>query len=181
MTPSHLYVLCVVVCLLPYLSGSWIPTCLTNPYFFFCIGMPSTSKVQALDIIVANFLCHTFAESTKKTNMLYLKSFCSFCNEIGILPIPLSQVNLTRYIAHLSCRLKFSSIQNYLSIISLLHKEAGLPSPLDSHLVHSVLKGTRRVLGDANCSKLPITPKLLMGIFSTLCLKSAFDLTFWAA
>ncbi|CAC5385695.1 unnamed protein product [Mytilus coruscus] len=30
------------------------------------VGMPSTSKVQALDIIVANFRCHTFAESTKK-------------------------------------------------------------------------------------------------------------------
>ncbi|CAC5367445.1 unnamed protein product [Mytilus coruscus] len=41
--------------------------------------------------------------------------------------VPLTDINLARYIAFLSGRLCFKSIQNnYLSVISLLHKEAGI-------------------------------------------------------
>ena len=113
-------------------------TCLTQPYLFFYPGMLNTSNIQALDNIVALFRCHTFAESTKKSSLLYFKSYCSCCTQINI---PLSDLNLARYIAFLSGRLCFKSIQNYLSVINLLHKEAQIPPPPPPLLILIIFKG----------------------------------------
>ena len=134
-----------------------------------------------LDSIVANFRCHTFAESTKKTYQTYLKSYIEFCTKLRITPVPLSVTNLARYIAFLSARLQFNSVNNYLSIVRLLHLEAGVSSPLDSFYAHSVLKGAKRVLGCSVNRKFPITPDILCKIFSKLSLSCSKDLCFWAA
>lgn len=137
--------------------------------------------MAALDDFVLDFRCHAYAESTKKTYMTYLKSYVGFCKLFNILVVPLSQENLARYIAHLSRRLKYNSLCNYLSIIRILHLEAGHTSPIDTHLVSTVLKGARRVLGDVNTAKLPITPKILFSIFAILSFNDTKDVAFWAA
>jgi hypothetical protein len=143
--------------------------------------MLNTSNIQALDNIVALFRCHTFAESTKKTYLFYFKSYCSFCTQINIPLVPLSDLNIARYIAFLSGRLCFKSIQNYLSVINLLHKEAQIPSPINSHYIQGVLRGAKRILGDTRHPKFPITSAILKGIFSNLNLGHSSDITFWAA
>ena len=60
--------------------------------------------------------------------------------------------------------------------------EAGLPNPLEKNwYVSSILKGVRRVKGDASRQKLPITIEILRKIFTKLDLCCSFDRTFWAA
>ena len=62
-----------------------------------------------------------------------------------------------------------------------MHLEAGLPNPLEKNwYVATILKGVRRVKGDASVQKLPITPDILKQIFLTLDLHSSLDRTFWA-
>ena len=62
-----------------------------------------------------------------------------------------------------------------------MHLEAGYQNPLEKNwYVSSVLKGVRRVKGDASIQKLPITLDVLRQIFLTLNLHSSFDRTFWA-
>lgn len=130
---------------------------------------------------MTKFRCHTFAESTKKTYQTYLRAYMGYCNQFNIPPVPLSVQNLARYIAFLSVRLQFNSINNYLSIVRLLHQESGVSSPLDSFYIDSVLKGAKRVLGCGVRKKLPITPTILLKIFSLISLGSSKDLCFWAA
>lgn len=137
--------------------------------------------MQTLDNLVSIFRGRVFAESTKKTYMLYFKSYKEFCSSIDIPLVPISKQNLARYIAHLSQRLCFNSIVNYLNIVRLLHEEAELVVPLESHFIQSVLKGVKRSLGDTRTKKLPITPTIIRGIFSTIDLSSNLDITFWAA
>lgn len=137
--------------------------------------------MRQLDSLVVHFRSHTYAESTKKTYQNYLKSYMDFCKKFHIRLVPLSTHNLARYIAFLSNRLQFSSISNYLSIVRLLHSEAGVDSPLDSCFINSVLKGAKRVLGKESRRKFPITPAILMDIFSILPLDNSKDLCFWAA
>ena len=99
-----------------------------------------------------------------------------------ISPFPLSQENLGRYIAFLSRRLCFSSVRQYLNTVRLMHLEAGLKNPLEKNwYVDSILKGVRRIKGDASVQKLPITFDILQKIFLTLNLRDSFDRTFWAA
>ena len=101
---------------------------------------------------------------------------------MSIAPIPLSQCDLGRYIAYLSRKLCFTSIRQYLNVVRILHVEAGLPNPLENNwYVSSILKGVRRVKGDASQQKLPITLDILRKIFSQLDLHCSLDRVFWAA
>ena len=100
---------------------------------------------------------------------------------LNILPAPVSAQDLARYIAYLSNKLSFSSIKNYLSIVRLIHLEAGYPNPLESYYIATVLKGARRTLGDSLTQKFPITISILSGIHKQITFSSIEDIVFWAA
>ena len=142
----------------------------------------SRSLPSSLDREVLHYRANSFAASTFKTYSAQCSAYLQFCNELKISPVPLSQENLGRYIAFLSRRLCFNSIKQYLNIVRLMHLEAGLQNPLEKNwYVTSILKGVRRVKGDASAQKLPITMDILKQVFLTLNLHSSLDRTFWAA
>jgi len=100
---------------------------------------------------------------------------------VNITPVPISQGDLSRYVAHLSYRLKYSSVINYLSAVRLLHLEAGFSNPLSTYYISTLQKGVRRLLGDSTSPKLPITPHILLSIRSLLSFNTTFHVAFWAA
>lgn len=134
-----------------------------------------------LDHTVQAFRDNAFAASTKRTYRHYLSTYLHFCAALALSPVPLSVPNLGRYIAYLSTSRCFSSIRNYLTIVRLLHLEAGYDNPVDSHYIRSVLRGAKRVLGNHSHPKLPITIDILFSIFNQLVFSDPFDITFWAA
>jgi integrase len=124
----------------------------------------------------------TFAESTRKTYITHLKSYVSFCQVMKYNPVPISLLALCRYAAFLARRLKYTSLQQYLNIIRILHLEAGLPNPMENNwLLQTLLKGILRLKGNTPVQKLPITPHLLLKIKATLDLRNSFHVVFWAA
>lgn len=137
--------------------------------------------MRLLDDQVSLLRANALAPSTRRTYHTYLDTYLKFCCDHSIKPIPISYINLGRYIAFLSMRLQFSSIRNYLSVVRLLHLEVGLTNPVDNFHISRVLKGARRLLGDSSCQKLPITPIILMQILPQLDIKSPRDICFWAA
>ena len=138
------------------------------------------TDVATLDARVKVLRAGSFAESTKRTYSTYLTCYLRFCGKLDINPVPLSTSNLGRYIAYLSLKLKFNSITNYLTVIKHLHVEAGLENPVQCHYISSILRGTRRVLGQGVKSKLPITPRILADIFTMLDFSTSLDVVFWA-
>lgn len=134
-----------------------------------------------LDARVALIQSNVYAESTKRTYNSYLSVYKQFCFQNSIPLAPISSKDLGRYIAVLSLKYKYSSISNYLSVVRLVHLEQGLSNPLESHYISNLKKGTRRLLGDQASRKLPITPALLMAIFSQLSMSSPLHVAFWAA
>ena len=123
----------------------------------------------------------TFAESTARTYRSQQLMYLQFCNGLDIMPVPISQANLGRYIAFLASRLCFSSVRQYLNAVRLMHLEAGLPNPISNcWYITSILKGLRHHKGDSTKQKLPITPDILFGILSVLDLNRPFDVTFWS-
>jgi hypothetical protein len=130
---------------------------------------------------VANFRANAFAESTRRTYKQYLSTYFQFCGVLTIPVVPISPKNLGRYIAYLAGRLAFRSIRNYLSVVRILHLEAGHPNPIHSYYASSIIKGAKRVLGDRSSPKLPITPPILLAILANLDIHSPRDITFWAA
>ena len=142
----------------------------------------SHSLPDTLDQEVLFYRGNSFANSTFKTYSVHFTAYSEFCNNLNISLVPISQQDLGRYIAFLSRKLSFSSVRQYLNIVRLLHLEAGLKNPLeDNWYVSSILKGVKRVKGDNQSQKLPITLDILRKIFLSLNLLSSFDRAFWAA
>ena len=129
---------------------------------------------------MAHYRTYTFATSTARTYKTQLKAYTAFCNLLHIPPLPISQLNLARYIAYLSSRLCYTSVKQYLNIVRLLHIESGVANPLGTWYLDSLLRGCRRVMGNTSKPKLPITVELLKKMFSFLNLTLHVDLTFWA-
>jgi hypothetical protein len=133
-----------------------------------------------LDSRVEYIRSHVLAESTKKTYSSHFSMYKKFCLAQGISLVPITQRDLARYIAYLSYRLKFSSIQNYLSVVRLLHLESGYSNPISTYYITSTQKGLKRVLGDARGQKLPITPSILLSIRQLLSFTNPLHVSFWA-
>lgn len=137
--------------------------------------------VAQLDATAQFLRGHAFAHNTKRSYSTHLNSYLEFCSLTGLPPFPISAQQATRYIAHLSQRLKYTSITKYINILRLLCLETEQPNPLVTWSVTSVLRGVRRVKGDQRDSKLPITPHMLLRIRSFLKLNQPLHCTLWAA
>ena len=72
---------------------------------------------ECLDKEVQFYRDNTFATSTNRTYMAQRLDYFEFCAKVKISPLPLSQVDLGRYIAYLSRRLCFFSIRQYLNVV----------------------------------------------------------------
>ena len=137
--------------------------------------------VATLDQNVSILRLNMFAESTRKTYQSQQSLYLEFCKSLCIPPVPISPVDLGRYVAFLASKLCYSSVKQYLNIVRLMHLDEGYPSPLaNSWYLSSILQGLRRCKGDNAKQKLPITINILRQILSILNLSCAFDLTFWA-
>ena len=106
----------------------------------------------------------------------------NFCAALNIPPAPITDTSLVRYAAYLASTLSYSSIGKYLNIVRIIHRELGLPNPLeDNYALNVVLKGIKKTKGNSVSRKLPITPQILLGIRASLNLKKPQDVLFWAA
>jgi len=145
-------------------------------------GLPIVTWKAALQQQVNHFRASAYPESTKATYRTHLKTYLIFCLAFGFNPVPASQQCLSQYISALSQILKFQSIKQYLNIVRLIHLESGFVNPLqDNWYIRSILNGARRVLGDVQIPKLPITPQILKKIHTKLNLSLPRDALFWAA
>ena len=88
---------------------------------------------------------------------------------------------ITLYCVFLARTIKPSSIPGYLSVVRLLHLDAGLPNPLENWQLTQLRKGIARCLGRPPLQKLPITPQILQELYSLLDLSHSLDLAFWSA
>ena len=151
-------------------------------YLITVIFVDNEPIIAQLDAAMAYYRTQTFAQSTNRTYSTHMKTYVSFCNIVGIQLMPISQMNLARYIVFLASKLSYASMKQYLNIVRIIHLEGGLPNPLDgSWYLQSLLKGCKRALGVNHKPKLPMTIELLGRIFKCINLSKSSDLVFWAA
>ncbi len=135
-----------------------------------------------LDTEVAKYRSAALASSSKAAYRTHLRAYFQFCDLLGCPPVPISTLNTCRFAAFLARRLKFTSIQQYLNILRVLHLELGLPNPiLDNWHLRSLLQGIKKSKADSTNRKLPITPELLLKFHSVLSMSDPTHIVFWAA
>ena len=130
---------------------------------------------------VAVYQSRAFAPRTQQSYRSHRKSYVNFCASLGYSAVPASSHLICCYVAFLARKLKFKSIQQYLNIVRIMHREWDLPNPLVNNFsVTQTLRGVRRTLGDATVAKLPITPEILITIERSLDRNKPFDAGIWA-
>ena len=144
-------------------------------------GAEADHLMAQLDKEVAFLRTQTFAASTRQCHKSQLKCYMDFCTAHGIAPIPASTENVCRYIAFL-CRSKtYSSILQYMSVIRLLHLEAGLPHPYaGNYHVSALLKGVKRVKGNEPNYKMTLSIDQLRQLKLHMDTSSLPDSQLWA-
>ena len=122
------------------------------------------------------------AESTKATYRSHLRKYLEYCSKIKCQPVPISNINLCRYVAYLGRSYRFCTVQQYLNIVRILHLELGLSNPLKQNWqLSSVLSGIKRGTGVAQSYKLPIHISMLRQFHRMLNHADPQDARFWAA
>ena len=108
------------------------------------------------------------------------RSYLRFCTSYHLVPVPAEDQTIIRFLIHLSYYCKYSTVINYLSAINVLHRHFGLNVTFQEVFsIKLILRGFRRILGDAPVEKLPMTPDILLRLHPQLTARS--DSGFWAA
>lgn len=137
--------------------------------------------MQELDQEVARLKSLVFATNTKRAYNTYLQAYLHFCYTHGLPALPASSINIGRYIAYLSRSLSPASVQQYITVIRLLHLELGLPHPLqDNHHVSSLIKAIKRQKGCESRYKLSLSCDNILDMLSYLNLNKIEDAQIWA-
>ena len=134
-----------------------------------------------LDRAINYYRSLTFSSNTKRSYLTHLTAYASFCASIGKRPAPSDRLQVMRFIVHLTSKLQFSSLRQYINIIRLLCAEQNLPNPLQSWPVRALLQGIKRDTQRTPVRKLPVTPDLLLKIRHRLDLRLPADIVLWAA
>ena len=91
-----------------------------------------------------------------------------------------AQLTICRYITFLARDKAFSTIQQYISTVRLLHLELGYRHPYrDNHSVTSLLKAVKRVKGHNPAYKLSLSINQLRSMHAHLDLSNMSDLQMW--
>lgn len=110
-----------------------------------------------------------FQDSTKKTVCINLRAFHLFCTHFSLPFYPVTKETYMAYLAFLSRSLSFTSVRNYLSILSQINKSLGYSCAFlgdyDSQLG---IRAVRRLLGDVTARKHVMTVDILLQILPHL-------------
>ena len=121
------------------------------------------------------------AVSSHRTRWAQWNSYFEFCILHGLSPLPANSHQICRYIVYLARTMTYSSINNYLSGIILLHKMYGYDSSFRSDfIVIFTLQGLKRVLGATSVQKSPLLPEDLSRMSCMVNMINDFEFAVWA-
>ena len=121
------------------------------------------------------------SEAMNRTRRTQWHKYLGFCEEYGLKPLPADPHQICTFLVSLAQQLKYSSINNYLSGIIMLHKLYVYQQDfrLDFRVVFT-LRGLKRVLGNVSCRKSPRLPSDLRVMSGFVDFTELADQAVWA-
>ncbi len=117
--------------------------------------------------------------STARTYASIQHRYLRFCSTYDLIPLPATEHNILRFIAHLSHSITHSSILVYLSAVRALHVQHDLPHPtLTAPRIKLALKALSNLSPEVK-QALPITFPIMQAFLGKLG-NSLEDLSLWA-
>jgi len=104
---------------------------------------------------------HGIAQFTRQTYQSGLEKFNAFCDQYTLISVPASSLTLQYFCAQECQLVSYKTIKVYLAAIRLYHIECGLLDPMSDALLLLVCRSIRRLQGDHQRTRLPITINLM--------------------
>ena len=102
--------------------------------------------------------------------------------EHGLQSLPASSADICRFIAYIARSSKYSTVNNYLSVVIVLHRMYGYEVNFrEDYAVKLVLQGIRRVLGDLHSPLPSLRPRDLIAAFVQVGLSSSVQHAVWSS
>lgn len=128
---------------------------MSDPYI---ILVYVAAKLHLLDVRVAELVSSAWASKTLSTRNSQWKRFIEFCHGNGPQPLPAELSTFLRFVADLSSTCKFSTINNYISAVNLLHKFYRYDIDFRSYFASQMcIAGLKKKLGKAVEQKAPLS------------------------
>ena len=157
----------------PGLQNNAADALLRNNITLFSSLLPQATKMQVpvvlLDQSVHEHLTNSLAPTTQAAYRSSASHYLTFCSQFNLTPLPLTQVNITRFIAYLArMGVSYQSTRPYLAWVHFLQIASGFPDHgLDTlPQLYYVLWGVRRLSQTSSCPpRLLITPEILQLLY----------------
>ena len=151
-----------------YIHTAFLPVGYPPPPASASSSNGSQARRELEDISLGLFT-NGLAEATRRTYASAQKRYATFCSDMQLTPLPLTEYNCCLFVSFLAMQgLSAQSVSAYLSAIRHWHIEAGFGSPPTSlwPRLHYVLRGVKRQqAGALKRTRLPITPDILTALF----------------
>jgi len=121
---------------------------------------PSLSRVIHEDLAqlaeaVEDFAKRSISPATIRAYDSDMACFSSWCDAMGLRPLPAAPETVALYLAHLAGVKSHATLKRRIATISQAHKRAGYDSPTRSALVELTWKGICRTFGAASAQTTP--------------------------
>lgn len=96
--------------------------------------------------------------------------------------LPAETLTVARFLTFMARTSKFSTVNNYLSAVVVLHKYHGFEANFrDTFYIKLAIKGLKRILGDEPCKSRSLQPEHLLACYREMDKTSDFVQSCWAA
>ena len=124
---------------------------------------------EDLEVTAQTLISQSLRVTTRRTYNSAQKRFFEFCVQYKLSPLPATEEVLLLYVAFLyEQKLKYATVQVYLSAIRSLHIFEGYDNPLQSKLRLKQALRAFQIQRGSNVQKLPITAEILEKMYPTV-------------
>ena len=137
-------------------------------------------ELDRLDEDLSAVIGSAWTKSTLACRNSQWSRFIKVCQDFGLSPIPADATTVARFLVWQSKSSKYSTCNNYLSAINVLHKFYGHDTDFrQCFLIKLMMKGLKSVLGDQSCQKRPFTVRELCEMYKSLNFESEDEIICW--
>lgn len=142
----------------------------------------AAKDLDNLDNLVFSNISSAWSLNTISTRTSQWKRFFTFCIQHGLVPLPASARTIARFLSDLALTSRYSTVVNYLSSITTMHRFYGYqPEFRDSFYLSMAVRGIKINLGSEVKQKIALTPQELVSMYIFVSLGDQFQKACWTA
>lgn len=126
-------------------------------------------------------MAYFYAPGTKANIKSHLRQWLHFCLRFDRAPFPATRDSLLAFAKLLSLTVSYGHIKNIFSSLKFTHHAIGETFPEHDFQVSTVLQSLKRELGNKPFQVLPITPEILVDLYTFIDIGKVNDLALWSA